>query len=168
MDKDEIDSSRWFVPAHVGDDGQRTVLLEQYKLYVATTGDISDRRGSAHTLLLTVNTSLVTVYGLMLGKDMPVTSVHGPWRWMVPLVGLLVALTWFHLIRSYRAVNTAKFRVIAEIEKRLAVRAFDLEWEYLRRGNGAIYSPLTHVEQYIPISFGAFYLALLFWSLLSR
>lgn len=166
MEEKAIDSSSWFAPAAGGEDSHRAILLEQYKLYVATTGDISDRRGAAHTLLLTVNTSLVTVYGLMLGKDAAISLVHGPWRWMLPLVGLLVVLTWFSLVHSYRALNAAKFRVIEEMEKRLAVRMFGLEWEYLRRGDGSIYSPLTHVEQFVPLAFGAFYLALFFWSIL--
>lgn len=167
MNKREIDSDNWFVSSPITDQSQLNVLLEQYKLYVATTSNISDRRGAAHTLLLTVNTSLVTVYGLMLGKDGIISSVHGPWRWMLPLVGMLVVLTWFYLVRSYRALNSAKFKVIDEIEKRLSVRMFDLEWEYLRRGDGSIYAPLTHVEQYVPIAFGAFYLALFFWSMVA-
>lgn len=81
--------------------------------------------------------------------------------WLVPLVGLLVAIAWFMLIRAYRALNTGKFKVIHELEARLPARLFDLEWEFLRRGEGWQYTPLTHMEQYIPIAFGIFYLALL-------
>src|SRR5205823_6786097 len=95
------------------------LLIEQYKVYVDTTNKVSDRRGSAHTLLLTVNTSLITVYGLVLAKDMPLAAAHGPWTWLVPLAGLLVSLTWFLLIRSYRVLNGAKFKVVNEIERRL-------------------------------------------------
>ncbi len=166
MDKKTIDANDWFVPGPAYDQTQRPLLFEQYKLYVGTASDVSERRGKAHTLMLTVNTSLVTVYGLLLGKDAALSTVRGPWRWMLPLVGLLVVLTWFYLVRSYRALNSAKFRVIAEMEKRLAMRMFDLEWEYLQRRAGSLYSPLSHIEQYVPLAFGALYLALLIWSVI--
>jgi hypothetical protein len=137
------------------------LLIKQYKVYVDTTNKVSDRRGSAHTLLLTVNTSLITVYGLVLAKDTPLAAVHGPWTWLLPIVGLLVSFTWFLLIRSYRALNSAKFKVVSGIERRLPAQLFDLEWKYLERGETMRYTPLTHVEQYVPLAFGLFYVALL-------
>src|SRR5882757_5998880 len=69
----------WFAESSSFGTNFHSVLLEQYKLYVETTNNISDRRGTAHTLLLTVNTSLVTVYGLVIGKDATLASAHGPW-----------------------------------------------------------------------------------------
>lgn len=156
-----IDPKQWFNPPEAFSTQYEKLLIEQYKLYVDTTNKTSDRRGTAHTLLLTVNTSLITVYGLVIAKDTTLASAHGPWMWLVPLVGLLVAIAWFMLIRAYRALNTGKFKVIHELEARLPARLFDLEWEFLRRGEGWQYTPLTHMEQYIPIAFGIFYLALL-------
>jgi hypothetical protein len=150
----------WFNPPERFGDEYLRFLLEQYKLYVETTNKISDRRGNAHTLLLTVNTSLVTVYGLVLGKD-PIDKVQGPWTWLVPIAGLIVAITWFLLIRYYRSLNSAKFEVIHQVETRLPIRLFDLEWQYLGRGRTWRHVPLTHVEQYIPVAFGSFYIALL-------
>jgi hypothetical protein len=147
-------------PASFGADYHK-LLMEQYKVYVDTTNKISDRRGFAHTLLLTVNTSLVTVYGLVLTKDSPLTAAHGPWTWLVPVAGLLVSVTWFLLIRSYRALNDAKFRVVNDIESRLPAQLFDLEWQYLERGETIRFTPLSHVEQYIPLAFSLFYIALL-------
>jgi hypothetical protein len=157
-----IDPEQWFKArdGYAGDLYDK-LLIEQYKLYVDTTNKVSDRRGTAHTLLLTVNTSLVAVYGLVLGKDTALSAVHGPWVWLVPAVGILVTITWFVLIRAYRTLNSGKFKVISELEKRLPARLFDLEWQYLQRGEEWLHTPLTHVEQYIPVAFGAFYLALL-------
>ena len=161
MEKTEIDAVKSFSQPEAFGANYQTLLLEQYKLYVETTNKVSDRRGSAHTLLLTVNTSLVTIYGLVLAKDTTLATAKGPWTWMIPLVGLLVAVTWFLLIRSYRALNGAKFRVIHEVENRLPARLFDLEWQFLDRGRTLVYQPLTHLEQYIPIVFAVFYIVLL-------
>lgn len=156
-----IDPAAWFNSPEVFGTEYNKLLLEQYALYVETSNKVSDRRGTAHTLLLTVNTSLVTVYGLVIGKDTTLTSAHGPWMWLVPFAGLLVTITWFLLIRAYRALNGAKFKVIHELESRLPGRLFDLEWEFLERGEGWRYTPLSHMEQYIPVAFGVFYLCLL-------
>jgi hypothetical protein len=156
-----IDPSDWFNPPERFGAEYAKLLLEQYKLYVDSANKVSDRRGTAHTLLLTVNTSLVTVYGLVIGKDTTLASTHGPWMWLVPLAGLLVAITWFLLIRAYRALNSGKFQVIHELEARLPGRLFDLEWEFLQRGKGWKYTPLSHTEQYIPVAFGLFYVVLL-------
>jgi hypothetical protein len=157
----KIEPREWFNPLDPLGADYHKFLIEQYKVYVDTTNKVSDRRGSAHTLLLTVNTSLITVYGLVLAKDMPLAAAHGPWTWLVPVAGLLVSLTWFLLIRSYRELNSAKFKVVNEVERRLPAQLFDLEWQYLERGETIRYTPLTHMEQYVPFAFGFFYVALL-------
>ena len=157
----KIEPPESFSPTDAFGADYQKLLIEQYKVYVDTTNKVSDRRGSAHTLLLTVNTSLITVYGLVLAKDTPLAAAHGPWTWLLPIVGLLVSFTWFLLIRSYRALKSAKFKVVGEIERRLPAQLFDLEWQYLERGETMRYTPLTHVEQYVPVAFGLFYVALL-------
>jgi hypothetical protein len=153
--------ARWFSEPEAFGTTYSMLLLEQYKLYVETTNKVSDRRGSAHTMLLTVNTSLITVYGFFLGKEGVASTGSAPWSWMMPIAGLLISLAWFLLIRSYRALNGAKFEVIREIEARLPARVFDLEWQFLGRGQGRMYRPLTHLEQYIPLVFALCYLVAL-------
>ena len=138
------------------------MLLEQYKLFVETTSKVSDRRGAANTFLLTANTALVTVCGLVAGKDVAVsTAAAGPWRWVIPVAGLTLCLAWFALIRAYRALNTAKFAVIHELERHLPARLFDWEWHHLERGKSWLYTPLTHVEQFVPGVFAAIYIGLM-------
>ena len=151
----------WF-----NDDGEYSgerakMLLEQYKLYVESASKVSDRRGAANTFLLTANTALVTVCGLVAGKDIALGSATGTWRWVIPLAGLTLCLAWFALIRAYRSLNTAKFAVIHELERRLPARLFDWEWEHLNRGKGLLYTPLSHVEQLVPGVFAAIYIGLM-------
>ena len=137
------------------------LLLDQYKLFVDTSSRVSDRRGTANTFLMSVNTALVTVFGLIAGKDASLAAEQGPWRWLLPLAGISTCLAWVALIRSYRSLNKAKFAVILDLERLLPARLFDREWEYLKQGRAVRHLELTWVEQLVPIIFGAIYLVLL-------
>lgn len=123
-------------------------LFEQYRLYVASAEKISERRVSANNYLLTVNASLVTLYGLL------ATSQCGSyWTTLVPVAGVLVSLTWYRIITSYRDLNTVKFKVIHEIEQQMPAALYEYEWEVADKGQGKAYHPLSHLEQWIPIIF---------------
>lgn len=128
-------------------------LLEQYKLYVETAERVSQRRTGANNFLLSANALLVTLYGLALSfGDNPA------WLLVVPFGGILVCVTWFVLIRSYRHLNAAKFKVIHELEEHLPAALFDREWDIAIRTQDKAYKPLTHIEPYIPIIFAAMYI----------
>src|SRR5690242_12717123 len=94
-------------------------LLEQYKIYVQSAHQVSDRRETANNYLLTVNTTLVALYGIASGA----TGNHR-WHLVLPIAGLLVCLTWYSLVRAYRDLNTAKFRIIHELEEHLPAALF--------------------------------------------
>lgn len=129
-------------------DGYREHLLEQYKLYVESAGQISERRTSANNYLLTVNTTLVTLFALTAS----LTDAH-LWHLALAVGGVLVCLTWFNLIRSYRNLNTAKFAVIHELEQHLPAALFAYEWHVAEHGRTKTYRPLTHIEPFIPAVF---------------
>lgn len=68
-------------------------------------------------------------------------------------------------IRSYRQLNSGKFKVIHEIEKELPIAAYDKEWEILGRGKQpGKYLQLTRVEQWVPLVLSIPYLLLLVYS----
>jgi hypothetical protein len=75
-------------------------LFEQYKLYVRSAEMVSERRISANNCLLTVNSFLVTLYGLLAAS-----RYKSYWTILVPIAGLLVSLTWLRIITSYRDLN---------------------------------------------------------------
>src|SRR5262249_46937662 len=77
-------------------------LLEQYKLYVEQASKISERRTSANTFLLTVNTSLLALYGL---ASTAVAHRAESWYFFLPLAGVVLCITWWSLLRSYRDLN---------------------------------------------------------------
>jgi len=57
----------------------------------------------------------------------------------------------FNLIRSYKQLNTAKFKVLHEIEEKLVMNLHKYEWEILEEGkNYKVYYPFSHIEMLIP------------------
>jgi len=143
-------------------------VLQQYKICLEMADRISARRSLANTFFLTLNTLVLGVAGYTFEKG---PAVPNPWVNIFPLLlGLWLCAIWYMLIRSYRQLNTAKFRVIGEYEKRLPSSPFwNAEWNaLLEKGrNPAVYLPLTTVEQNVPIAFAVLYLlsylALLFF-----
>lgn len=137
-------------------------LLEQYKLYVDSVQNVSEKRISTGNYLLTVSSSLMTVFGIA-----ATLRLAGGWLIIIPIAGLLVSLTWYSLIRSYKDLNTAKFKVIHELENFLPAALFRYEWHACELGKGKTYRPITHLERWIPLIFAGVYLVLSVYCVLS-
>lgn len=123
-------------------------LLEQYKLYVEMADRVSARRQTANSYFLSINTALLGFIGYATGKD------AGDQLWLLGLVGVVLSYLWYRVIVSYRDLNSGKFKVVHEIEKRLPISPYDAEWEAMGRGKDpSLYRPLTHVEKAVPLVF---------------
>lgn len=129
-------------------------LFEQYKLYVASSEKISERRVSSNNYLLTVNAFLVTSYGLLAASQ-----YKSYWMILVPIAGVLVSLTWYRIITAYRNLNSVKFKVINEIEQQMPAALYEYEWKMAEEGKGKTYRPLSHLERWVPIIFMILYLS---------
>lgn len=127
-------------------------LFEQYKLYVESAERVSERRVSANNYLLSVNSFLVTLYGILTASP-----YKGYWTVLVPAAGVLVSLTWYRIVISYRDLNSVKFEVIHELEQHLPAALYDYEWQKAEEGRGKAYHPLTHLERWVPVVFMALY-----------
>lgn len=122
-------------------------LLEQYKLYVEMADRISSRRQSANSFFLSVNTAIIALISYINLGSMNDSSFY----WLVSLAGMALCFMWYRLVRSYRDLSTAKFKVIHEMEAKLPVAPYDLEWEKVGKGkNSKLYLPFTHIETRIP------------------
>lgn len=131
-------------------------ILEQYKLYVEMADRVSARRALTNTFFLTLNTSIFTVFGVVWSAQPAVTT----WWLAIPLAAMLgQCAAWFYLVRSYRQLNTAKYQVVGALEERLPASPYwKAEWVTLGEGKDrAKYWPLTHLEQWVPVMFGAIY-----------
>ncbi|MGW7725596.1 hypothetical protein [Streptomyces canus] len=158
---EDVRPTVWNRPSQLSDkplDGGRdhAVLLEQYKLYVEMADRVSARRSLTNTFFLTLNTTVFAAIGAT-WKDGPHT---GSWLLVFPLVALLVQCgAWFVLLRSYRQLNSAKYTVIGVLEERLPASPYGrAEWTALGEGKDkAKYWPLTHLEQWVPVTFACTY-----------
>jgi hypothetical protein len=124
-------------------------LLEQYKLYVEMADRVSARRLTANSFFLTLNSAIITVGGYAaLRFDVPLPPSIAL---AAALAGVTLCLVWHRLLASYRDLNTAKFKVIHEIEKLLPLSPYDAEWQAVGRGSDPEkYLPLTHLEVIVP------------------
>jgi hypothetical protein len=128
------------------------LLFEQYKLAVEMADRISARRGAANAFFATGNAALLA-------------AIESLELALAPLLGLVFAGAWWLLLRSYRELNTAKFKVINELEKELPARPFTDEWNLIKQEDpvkrklGALgrYAEFSVVEQVVPFVFAAFY-----------
>ena len=92
-------------------------LFEQYKLYVELTDRISQRRSIANSFFITANAALLTVASWF--KD-----DFGCYMYLVSAVGIILALFWYFCIKSYGQLNSGRFKLIHEIEKKLPLNLF--------------------------------------------
>lgn len=123
-------------------------LLDQYKLYVEMADRISQRRATANTYFLSLNSAILAFVGYLSVKE---TGEH---MWMLALGGIALSGLWRVLIISYSNLNTAKFKVIHKIEKRLPISPYEAEWIAMGEGNDpTLYRPISHIEQGVPLVF---------------
>ena len=69
-------------------------------------------------------------------------------------IGSLLSVSWYIVIRSYRQLNSGKFKALHELEEKLAYPFFKREWELLAEGKElSRYWKLTNVEVGLPCIF---------------
>jgi hypothetical protein len=140
----------------------RSHALQMYSTYLEMADRISQRREKANSFFLAVNTGIVAVLAKdVLGTEERATAVGV----LVPIAGGVLCYLWSRIIRSYRDLNSAKFKVVHAIERQLPLRPYDSEWEAVGRGkNPKLYLPFTHVELLIPWVFMGFHALLLLFT----
>ena len=136
-------------------DSFRSDLLEQYKLYVQSAENVSARRVASSRYLLTLNVALAALYGLQ-------SAGFGQSYWMlaISVIGILVSVLWYLIIKSHSDLNRVKFDVIHEFEEHLPAEMYKYEWELAEKGQGKTYRAVTRIERCIPILFAALHVGL--------
>lgn len=138
---------------------EKEILFEQYKLYLQSIENISERRTSANNYFLSVNAAILTAIGL----SFELNGIED-FSWIragIPAFGCVLSIIFYFLINSYKQLNSGKFKVLHEIENELPLNLYDYEWTLLGRGkNKRKYFPFSHIEKWIPIMFGLLYVLL--------
>ena len=148
-------------------DNYHTHLLDQYKLYVEMADRISQRRDQANRFYAGLVSAIIALLVVM-GRF----GVSGS-SWSIALLaaglfGASLSVIWFINLGSYRALNTAKFRVINRMESQLPYAGYTEEWDYLRPAEGpARYFQLTRIERYVPLLIMALFVGIVGYSIYS-
>jgi hypothetical protein len=141
--------------------------LALYELAVEMADRVSARRATANSFFFTVQAGLAVALGAF-AVNTGTQDDPSPDRLVLTLAaiaGVVIAASWWLLLRSYRDLNSAKFEVINAIEQRhLSIKLFSDEWQHLKQDKvkpwRKRYAELGQVESVVPIAFAAIYLVL--------
>lgn len=133
--------------------------LKLFELYLSTAEKISDRRAQANAWLLSIASALTALQNLMkpdsglsAGRALALT-------WTIPSAGIVVAIAWMALLLSYRQLNSAKFKVLQEMESDFTHRPFARERDIYKAERRISFSD---VEALVPVAFFFFFAIELF------
>ena len=139
---------------------ERQELLEIYKLHAGLADSVSRQRGTTNRFYLLLMSGLFVLFPTLLRfqNGVPLGSLMIGFG----LLGMLLAVAWYIHIRSYRQLNSGKFKPLHELEEKLAYPFFKREWELLEEGeNPNKYWKLTVVETFVPAIFFVLFTAVL-------
>lgn len=141
-------------------------LLEEYKLYVEMADRVSARRIDASKLYISLLTGLLAVIPFILEQGTP-ASIQKVVLVAMGILGLALCYIWILNIRSYKQLNSLKFKVIHEMEQLLPFSCYKREWQILEEEKDSrSYLRLSRVERYVPFLLMIPYLILLIYALL--
>lgn len=132
-------------------------VMEQYRVYVESADRVSARRNTANAFFLSGNTALLTLLGAATTVEthrIPVAVIV-----CVLAAALCQCLIWGIQARSYRVLSSAKWAVVAELERRLPALAYSSA-EWVTALPSRRYRPLTRIERWIPALFAALHLGM--------
>ena len=141
-------------------DLRKQELLELYKLHAELADRVSQRREGANRLFVSLLVGLMLLLGISVrfGSDGVSLAII---LLVAGIIGSVLSVSWYVVIRSYRQLNTGKFHVLHELERELTFPFFKKEWDYLKSGNEpGRYWKLTIVETGLPAIFLVFSLVL--------
>ena len=133
--------------------------LDLYLMAVEMADRVSERRGAANQFYLSLETLILGTP--LVAQYLGNADVINPERLTaLGAAGVLVAIVWWLQLRSYRDLNSAKFKVINEMESRhFDDRIFLLEWQELKKDRvpkwRKRYAELGTVERFVPWLFAA-------------
>ena len=145
------------------DPKRETELIEQYKAYLQTSEDVLSRRQNTSTFYTTLNTSMLTITATVVSILFGISGINGMLvaafiLFAVSVVGILLNINWYALLESYGRLNSAKMKVISEIEKNLPANIYDTEWRVMsEKLCGRKYVSFTDIEKRLPACFVVLY-----------
>lgn len=149
-------------------------LIEQYKIYLATSEDVITRRQNASSFYIGTNTAIIgvltTVAGLILGLEnisnkLMIISIIAV---SSAILGIIICSNWYLLLDSYGKLNSAKMKVISTLEKDLPANIYDTEWRVMNEKIGNTkYRSFTNIEKRVPLTFLLLYCIVIILSIVA-
>lgn len=125
------------------------VVLELYKLAVEMADRVSQRRQSANSFYLSVNTAFLSAFYIFKPDELDTLSAF-----VVAICGASLCVLWLRNITSYKDLNAGKFSIICLLEERIGCAPYTAEWAHLKRGYvNSKYRPFTQTERAVPVVF---------------
>ncbi len=126
-------------------------LLEQYKLFVGTSLDVTSKRLESNKFHLTLNSVIFGFASYMTAINQYAAII------LLSVVGIVVSFVWRKSILAYKELNRAKFKVIHQLETYLPACLFKCEEKhYLKKYHG-----LTSAEKFYPVVFILLYVSII-------
>lgn len=125
-------------------------ILEIYRIHVEMADRVSQRRHSANSFYLAINTAIFGGYVIISLPFFDHIKIAA-----ISMAGVAICVLWHRILQRYKTLNEAKFRVICEIEKNLSISPYRMESKILYGDNtDKTHNTLNRVEKYVPFVFG--------------
>ena len=124
------------------------LLLEQWKTCVDMANSVSQRRDTMNNWFITLNIGLFVALSMNFDRK----SILGS------ILGICLCIIWLGFINNFKKLNTVKFKIINELEKKLPEQPFDQEWKRLKSKEK--YITCTTLESYLAFLFIIMYVFL--------
>lgn len=132
------------------EEGDQAGRLELYRIMVASSESLVNRRQGLNTFFLTLHGVILTAVGFLLGSAID-SGLRSVGLAGVTIVGTLLAWAWHSLLVSFGQLNKGKFAVINQLERNLPAAIYTAEWVALGEGkNPDLYRSFTDREVWVP------------------
>ena len=143
-------SDSLYPPGRVQQDNDPAGQLELYRIMVASSESLVNRRQGLNTFFLTLHGVILTAVGFLLGSAVD-SGLRSAGLAGITIVGTLLAWAWHSLLVSFGQLNRGKFAVINELERHLPASIYTAEWVALGEGKDPqLYRSFTDREVWVP------------------
>ena len=136
----------------------KSILLDQYKVFLQTSEDLVSRRQNVNNFYISINSALMAAFGIIWALDvLPIYKFFT--GILLSVVGIILSISWIKLLASYGDLNSSKMKIISYIEKQLPASLYDAEWAALSdKLNKRKYVSFTNSEKRVPVLFIVVYI----------
>ncbi len=125
--------------------------FELYKLILSSSEALIERRQKTNVFFITMIGSIVAIGGFLNKLDV-LTIDNNILVSLYCFIAVLLCNSWGNLLSNYGKLNTAKFKVIGELEKSIGDQIFNAEWIALGKGKRKEkYRSFTETEKNVPL-----------------